>query len=208
MHYIIYDIEIARAIPDRGKPPEPDIHYCEGWTDYAGMGIACLVAYDSQSGRYRVFCEDNKQEFKYLLERAQLVAGFNHINFDNRVLLASWGFEVPATSQYDILQEIWIANGLDPTRFNPRTHGGFGLDACSEKNFGTKKSGNGALAPIDWQRGKVGSVIDYGINDVVLTKALFDRISFNRSLICPKTNQELLLRNPFAQFDEDDDCLF
>lgn len=49
-------------------------------------------------------------------------------------------------------------------------------------------------APLLWQRGKIGDVIDYCLNDVRLTKRLFDEIVAERPLVCPKTSAPLLLR--------------
>ena len=37
MGYLIYDLEIVKAIPDRNKPNEPGIEYCAGWDDHANM---------------------------------------------------------------------------------------------------------------------------------------------------------------------------
>jgi len=46
MNTIIYDIEIAKAIPSKSEPKEEGVEYCKGWGDHAGMGIACLCAHD------------------------------------------------------------------------------------------------------------------------------------------------------------------
>jgi hypothetical protein len=60
------------------------------------------------------------------------------------------------------------------------------------------KSGNGALAPILWQRGQVGEVIDYCLNDVHITHELFKvMLGMSGMLVNPKrprpeTNIELL----------------
>ena len=50
---------------------------------------------------------------------------------------------------------------------------GYGLDACCNANGIGSKTGNGALAPIDWQQGRIGSVIDYCLQDIKLTEQLF-----------------------------------
>jgi hypothetical protein len=160
------------------------------------MGISVIGVYDYQEDRYRTFCDDNKAEFIELQKRDPLCVGFNNIPFDNAVITATDGWLAPLDSRcYDLLREIWIASGLDPT-FNRKTHGGVGLDAVCEKNFGTKKSGNGALAPVDWQRGKYGTVIDYCLNDIRLTKQLFDLVLSGKPVINPKTGAELMLRIP------------
>jgi len=194
---LVYDIEIVNAIPDRNSAPLPGIRYCEGWHDHANMGVAVLCAYDYVEDRYRVFTEGNRGDFFDLASRRDLLVGFNTVKFDNKVLDKSWNIQLGHAGQYDILREIWIAEGLNPDGFS-RAHGGFGLDAMAKTNIEgcSGKTGNGALAPVDWQLGKIGSVIDYCLEDVRLTKLLFDKILFEGALICPKTGRYISVRKP------------
>jgi hypothetical protein len=193
MNVIIYDCEIIRAIPNRNGSKIDGIKYCEGWRDFKDMGVSVTGVYDYQEDRYRVFCEDNKQGLHDLLSRRPLCVGFNSIPFDNALLeAAAWPFPVESES-YDLLRETWEAASLGP-EFDFKTHGGYGLDAMCECNFGTKKSGNGALAPVLWQQGKRGEVIDYCLNDIRLTKQLFDAV-LRGSIKNPKGGM-LSLRRP------------
>lgn len=194
---VIYDLEILRAVPDRSGKREEGIEYCAGWHDHANMGITVLGAYDYNADRYRVFCGDNKVDWLNLIDAPDtLLVGFNNIPFDNAVLRATRGWGDPDDPKcYDLLREIWAAAGNGPT-FTPATHAGYGLDAMCEKNFGTRKTGNGALAPIAWQLGNFGEVIDYCLNDVRLTKQLFDKVRLNGFLISPKDGSTLTLRRP------------
>ena len=194
MNVIIYDLEIVRAIPNKDGSRLDGVEYCGGWHDHANMGISVLGLYDYAEDRYRVFCWDNKEAFASRIKGA-LCVGFNNIPFDNAVLSATNGWESPKEDQcYDLLRETWIASGLGPD-FTYPTHVGYGLDAICEINFGLKKSGNGALAPVDWQRGKIGNVIDYCLNDVMLTKRLFDAVLRGDEIKSPKGGA-LKLRKP------------
>lgn len=191
---LIYDIEIVKAIPNKTGPLEKGISYCAGWHDHANMGVSVVGCYDYAEDRYRVFCGDNMRELGDLMH-GRLLVGFNSIPFDNAVLSAcfSWGFQDDEC--YDLLREIWAAAGLGP-KFTYPSHAGYGLDAVCEKNFGQSKSGNGALAPVIWQQGKIGAVIDYCLNDVRLTKRLFDRVLAGEKIISPKNGSMLTLRDP------------
>lgn len=167
------------------------------------MGISVIGAYDYETDRYHVFCKDNFDRFLHLLANHSCVVGFNNRRFDNRVIACQTEGIIKenlekyfAQATYDILEEIWKSLGLDPNKFYWSTHGGYGLDVMCEANFGTKKSGNGALAPVDWQRGKIGTVIDYCLNDVRLTKQLLDRIFSKGNLVCPKTKGSIVVRRP------------
>lgn len=159
------------------------------------MGISVIGVYDYLTDRYRVFLEDNFQEFQKLVAERDCVIGFNSNAFDNLLCEAN-GLWIPSEKSYDLLVEVWRAAGLGPA-FSPRTHGGFGLEACSYANFGTAKTGNGALAPIDWQQGRRGNVIDYCLNDVKLTKDLVDKVINAGYLVDPRDGHSLLtMRKP------------
>lgn len=189
---LIYDIEIVKAIPLKNKPRVDGVEYCDGWTDHANMGISVIGAYDYVEERARVFMEDNLEEFRHLAA-SRLMVSFNGINFDNKVIRECWGIEIP--NNFDLLQEIWKSAGLGP-RFNPKTHGGYGLDKCCEKNFATRKTGSGALAPVLWQQKRYAEVIDYCLNDVYLTKQLNDLILNTGLMKDPKTSGHLTIRHP------------
>ena len=182
---LVYDIEIAKAIKGRGETKIKGIEYCGGWRDFDNMGIACICAYDYTDDRYRVFMEDNMNDFLSLTLVHDVIVGFNSHNFDNNLVMAEYGVDL-GEKTFDILREIWITVGLDPDKFVPATHGGYGLDDMCDINFGMKKTGNGALAPVDFQQGRYGSVIDYCVSDVRLTKMLMDRILDKGFLISPK----------------------
>lgn len=201
MNALIYDIEIIKAIPSKQGALEPGVEYCAGWHDHQNMGVSVIGCYDYAEERYRVFCSDNHLAFFALaLERSPLV-GFNSIPFDNAVLIAAYPqhdhvlHDEPPGRCYDLLREIWLAAGLGPTFVYP-SHTGYGLDAVCEKNFGVGKTGNGALAPVLWQRGRIGEVIDYCLNDVRLTKFLFDAVISGAEIISPVDGSALKLRTP------------
>lgn len=191
MSALVYDLEIQNAIPPKNAGERrSDVQYCEGWGDHAGMGISVLCAYDTTADRYRVFCEDNAPEFAKLVAERDVVVTFNGKRFDNQVLGACWGIEVPETKHYDLLRELRRAQGMKPDGI-----GGGSLAAWCEANFGQGKSGEGAMAPIDWQRGNVGTVIDYCLMDTKLTTLLY-RLASLRQPIKKPTGGTLMLRHP------------
>lgn len=190
MNGLVYDLEIVRAIPTRGEEPMKWIEYCEGWTDHKNMGISVLGVYDYVHDRYHTFCEDNFDEFRALVERRDIFIGFNSVRFDNAVIKAVLDLEIPETKCYDIMRELMAA--ADTTSF-----AGFNLNATAHANLREKKTGHGALGPVQWQQGEIGSVIDYCLADVWLTKRLFDQIVKGVVMIDPRdTTKMLTLRRP------------
>ncbi len=190
MNGLVYDLEIVRAIPTRGEKPMKGIEYCEGWGDHKNMGISVLGCYDYVEDRYRTFCDDNFDEFKALAERRDPLIGFNSIRFDNAVIAAVLELEIPEAKCYDIKREFMAAAGTGGVA-------GFNLNATAHANLKAKKAGHGALAPVLWQQGEIGSVIDYCLADVWLTKRLFDQIAKGVAMIDPRDTQKMLtLRRP------------
>lgn len=192
---LVYDCEIEKAIPSRKEAPLQHVEYCGGWTDYENMGISVIGAFDFDENRYRVFCKDNLVEFQELVDRHDVIVGFNSIAFDNKLCAAN-GIDVPDEKSYDLLIQIWKGAGLDPN-FRYLSHMGFGLDAVCSVNLNSAKSGNGALAPVLWQQGKIGSVIDYCLNDVVLTHKLLSLIMVQGWIFDPRDpSRKLHIESP------------
>lgn len=168
---IIIDVEIKKAILGRNEEPLPGIEYCAGWRDFENMGISCVCTYDITTHLSRTFLEEDLPALAAYI-RGKPTAGFNTRRFDLQ-LLARYGLQhgeksdwVWADPHYDMLEEIWLALGLNPDKYAPATHGGWGLDAVCGATLGIHKTGDGATAAIWWQQGKRGKVIDYCLNDV------------------------------------------
>lgn len=191
---LIYDLEILNAVPDRSGRREEGINYCEGWGDHKGMGIAVLACYDYARDTFRVYCQDNIGDFPLLVDLHDCVVGFNNHHFDNRVLEAA-GLPIPAEKSYDLFEE--IKHGLGPSSFS-RYH--YTLDDLCRANFRASKSGSGAHAPVLWQQGKIGTVIDYCLRDITLTKKLLDRVIRTGYLLDPNClTRRIPVRRPGAQ---------
>jgi hypothetical protein len=198
MKALVYDLEIVKAILGKNEKQIPGIEYCQGWHDHANMGISVLCAYEYETGRYRTFCQDNLGAFVDLAKSQDLLVSFNGLAFDNKVIEAcipGVTFDYQPDHDYDLLVEAWAGAGLGPT-FNFRTHGGYGLDAICERNLNIRKTSTGAFAPVLWQQGAVGAVIDYCLNDVWMTKCLFDLVLHQGWITSPKTGGQLTMRRP------------
>ena len=190
--WLVYDCEIVKAIPPRyDNLRREGIEYCDGWRDFENMGISTICAYDFETMRYRVFCEDGFGYFEDLVQEREVIVSFNGVQFDDN-LCAAHGIKVRST--YDLLWEMWLSAGLrpptKPSEF-AAAHKGFGLDATAFRNGIGRKSGHGELAPILWQQGKRGQVIDYCLEDVRLTAAVLQRIVAQGELLDPRVEQNV-----------------
>jgi DEAD/DEAH box helicase domain-containing protein len=164
----VFDAEIKNPIESLSN----------GWKSYDEMGVSCLVAFDYQTMRYRVFDDHNISDCIDILTNHDFVVGFNTVGFDWKLLQATYPMgSAPRKSQdFDILREIWISIGVDPDRFQPSSHGGYKLDDVAFETIGLRKSGDGAHAPILYQQGKIAELIDYCVQDVRIEKELFEFI--------------------------------
>lgn len=189
---VVYDIEIVRCIPDRKLANDPTLEYCAGWEDHAHMGIAVLCAFDTREQMPRIFLLDNLKEFAELIV-GRCVAGFNNRGFDDKLLAANG---VTVGDSYDLLCELRAACGEPRTYTYGVTVGGRTLDAIAVSNLGARKTMHGELAPVEWQRGNRGGVIDYCMRDVVLTLRLLERLP---ALVDPVTRRTVTLALPGAQ---------
>lgn len=181
---VVYDAEIIKGVPNPREKRLDDIEYCEGWHDHANMGLSVLGAIDLREGRPRVFLEDNLDEFRELIHERNVI-GFNNAAFDN-ALLKAHGIEIDPARCFDLLIMMRRAVGEPDVYTKGVTAAGRSLDAIARANLGVSKSGKGDLAPVLWQRGKRGAVIDYCLNDVAITARLVRRLP---TLIDPVTGK-------------------
>jgi hypothetical protein len=196
---LIYDAEIKNCIPTKKSLIEyPNLQHCAGWKDFANMGLACLCWADTATGLTGVVMDDNIDQFmataKDLIEGGAARGGFNQVNFDDN-LLAVNGIVFPPGENFDLLRAIWSAAGLDPNSYGYH-HNGYGLAAVAEANGLPGKIGEGALAPVLWQQGKIGQVVNYCHHDVWLTATLISIAKERGGLVCPKKGGMLKISVP------------
>lgn len=187
MNYVIYDTEIRHGVPTKDNPVQRGYQYAKDWTDFYGMGIAVICAFDIVEAQYRVFLEDNFDAFQELIDQRDGVLGFNNRRFDDK-LLRDNGLRVSRPKSFDLAASIWHAAGI-PEGEHPR---GLSLNACCAANKLPQKSGNGADAPQDFQDGKIGRVIDYCLNDVRCTLQLYRHIERTGGLTDPRNSDNFL----------------
>jgi len=190
MKILVYDAEIVNAIPTKGQAPLPGIKFCKGWSDHEGMGVSVICAYLWDDG-YRVFLEDNFGAFKALAEApTTLCVGYNNRVFDDLLLRRALGIHIAENRSYDLLRAVRVARGE-----SPGSVGGPSLHNLCQANFLPGKSGSGEFAPILWQKGKIGQVIDYCLNDTTQLVELVELVIAGR-LRDPDSGRILTVKPP------------
>jgi len=169
---VVFDCEIKKEIKTQ-----------EDWRDFKTMGVSCLVLYDYETSRFRTFDDRNIQEGLKILSDAEILVGYNIMDFDIPLLSNTYS-EIPeglslhnqtldkelnyAPFVFDILQEIW--------KKVERHSGGCKLDDIAYETLGLKKSGNGAHAPVLFKEQRYAELFDYCIQDVKIEKELFEYV--------------------------------
>jgi hypothetical protein len=169
---LIYDCEIVNMIPQKRELPVPGIRYCNGWTDFKGMGISVIGVYKSWTAERLAFVPDvggQLQAFQASVSAADVIIGFNNHSFDDPLVRAH-GISFEDACSVDLRVECLKATGVPMSE--ARYLKGFSLPALAGVNFGMGKTEEGALAPILWQRGERQRVIDYCLNDIEMTRRL------------------------------------
>lgn len=149
---VFFDLETQRSFQEVG-----------GRHNLSRLGLAAAVTYDSLSGEYRSYTENEVDELVEELAAADLVVGFNVKSFDYEVLRPYTDYPLHAMPTVDILQDIYRELGFR-----------LSLDAVAQATLGTGKSADG-LQSIRWFRqGKLDKVIEYCRKDVEVTRKLYD----------------------------------
>ena len=150
---VYFDLETQRTANDAG-----------GWSKKSEMGMSLGVTYSTKLGEYRIYSESRVNELVDQLIRADLVVGFNVINFDYAVLMAYTAYDLPhLCPTLDMLVEIEKKLGHR-----------LGLDAVASASLGVGKTGDGLDAIRWWREGKLLEIAEYCCFDVKCTKLVHE----------------------------------
>ena len=140
--------------------------------DSSKLDIALVAIYDSLTDTYSSYLEEELVKLWPILERADMLIGFNSDHFDIPLLNKYYPGDLTKIKSLDILKEIRETYGRRMR-----------LDQLAEGTLGKNKSGHGSDAMDWWKAGEIEKVRAYCINDVELTKELYDYALLNNKLI-------------------------
>lgn len=172
MRVVTYDIEIA---DDPTTSPT-------GWEGArrGDCGLASMVLYDTNTGRYHVYDRSTLANGVAHLNAAGLLVSFDGLAFDTPVLEHLAGESI-LPPQYDIMAKVRDAMDAEYGRWRP----GSKLGQLCRRTIGLEKSGHGEHAPKLYHEGRYAELIDYNLNDVFLTRVLFNHIMDHGFVVMP-----------------------
>ena len=160
MRAITFDIETANWITDTGS------------NDPADLTIAIVCIHDSETGEYSSYLENELQKLWPILERTDLLIGYNSDHFDIPLLNKYYPGDLTKIKSLDLMVEVQKAMGRR-----------LKLDTLAEGTLNDKKlDGKGGQSIVWWRNGEVEKVREYCIKDVKLTRDLFDYAMKNKLL--------------------------
>ncbi len=151
-HYCVFDIETQRSFQEVG-----------GFENLDKLGVSVACAYDSKTDQFLTFRENELKSGLFPLLEDRLVIGYNIRGFDLPVL-ASYGLEYRDLDVFDIMYDI---EAITRQRF-------LKLEYLARGTLGEGKSADGLQAIEWWKQGKVDEIIKYCLQDVKVTRDLFN----------------------------------
>lgn len=134
-----------------------------GHIDVREQELTVVAIHDSETGIYSSYFKEELPKLWPLIERADMLIGFNSDSFDIPLLNRYYPGDLTHIRSLDILNEVQKVLGRR-----------IRLQSLAEATLGKGKSGDGAKAGQWWKDGEREKVRDYCIEDVRITRALYD----------------------------------
>jgi DEAD/DEAH box helicase domain-containing protein len=171
---IVLDIETKNTFQDVGG------------RELDKLEISFVGAYSYNQDKYLSFYEDELDKLGEFLKKTGLLIGFAINYFDVPVLDRYLDFNLRAVPRLDLLEEFELAAGFR-----------ISLDILAKSNLGEGKSHASGLEAIRlYREGKLAELKEYCLQDVRLTKDLYDLIRARKYVYVPDRFTNQLIKIP------------
>ena len=151
MRAITFDIETKAASPVRGR------------LDVNELELTVVGVHDSESGEYTSYFKDELPRLWPIMERADMLIGYNSDSFDIPLLNRYYPGDLSKIRSLDLMVEVQKVLGRR-----------LRLDSLARATLGRGKTGDGLKAVDWWAEGLYDKVREYCIEDVRLTRELYE----------------------------------
>jgi DEAD/DEAH box helicase domain-containing protein len=152
MNTVFFDLETQRTFDEVGG--RHNIHK---------LGLAVAVTYSTADGAFHHYTEETADALIAELRAADLVVGFNVLNFDYKVLEAYTDEKFDRSRTVDMLDHIYKQLGFRVS-----------LDKLATATLGSAKSADGLQAVRWYKEGRIQEILDYCQQDVEVTRQLYE----------------------------------
>ncbi len=151
MRKITFDVETRNIFQDVGS------------TESTALDISVVCIHDSQTNEYSSYLQEDFPKLWPIIEQADMLITFNGDHFDIPLLNKYYSGDLTKIKSLDLLAEVKKSLGRR-----------IKLDTIAEATLGIKKSGHGLEAVTWWKEGQIDKIIKYCIDDVKITKDIYD----------------------------------
>ncbi len=175
MDKIVIDIETKNSIADVGGP-----------NNIAKLDASFVGIYSYNRNEYLSFFENEFDKLAPILQNAGLLIGFWNNHFDIPVMNKYFKFNLAKIDSLDILDDIEEKLGHR-----------ISLDKLAQTNLGAGKTGKGLEAITLYNEGKMEELKNYCLNDVKITKDLYELGKKQKHLLVPTNHGESIVKVSF-----------
>ena len=151
MKKIVFDIETSNVFQDVAS------------NDPSALDMSVCCIYDYETDKYSSYTKETLNETWPIFEKADMIIGYNSDHFDIPILNKYFSGDLTKIKSLDLLKE--IKNSLGRR---------IKLDSVAEATLGRNKTANGLEQLVWWRNGEKQKVIDYCIEDVRITKDVYE----------------------------------
>ncbi|MBR4741658.1 MAG: DEAD/DEAH box helicase, partial [Desulfovibrio sp.] len=149
--FVVFDVETRHSAQEVG-----------GWHNAKKMEVSVVVAYESKTDRFLAFQQHELKDLFALFAKAELIVGFNSLNFDYKVLEPFTEMDLWKLPSLDILEQV-----------QKTLHYRLSLNTLCKATLDVQKKADGIQALQWWKEGKMTEIISYCKHDVQLTLDLY-----------------------------------
>lgn len=180
MDKIVLDIETKNTIADVG-----------GQENIKNLDISFVGAFSYSQNKYLSFFEKDFKSLEFLLKKTGLMIGFSSNRFDIPILSRHFNMNLKKIESLDMLDEVEEKLGHR-----------IGLDQLAQANLGIGKTGHGLEAITFYKEGRLEELEKYCINDVKITKELYELCKKQGHLLVPTDHGKRTIRVKFDWQDK------
>ena len=139
--------------------------------DPSTMELTVVGIYDSVTGEYSSYTKEELGKLWPVMEKADILIGYNSDHFDIPILNRYYPGDLTQIKSVDLLKEVRNVLGRR-----------LKLESIAQATLGYGKSADGIKAGVWWNEGKVELVRKYCLDDVKITKEIYDYARTNKKL--------------------------
>jgi DEAD/DEAH box helicase domain-containing protein len=158
---IVLDLETQKDFAEAG-----------GRNKHHLLRVSVAGIYSYPDDQYLIFEESEVPKLAEYLEAADLIIGFNNLQFDHEVLQPYLNFSLKKVPVLDLLAEIEKVLGHR-----------ISLESVAQATLGVGKTGSGLNAIRLWKSGQIDKLKQYCLDDVKLTREVYEYAANNGKLM-------------------------